>query len=133
MKTLLILAGLVLPAPARAAFIPVEIPRLQALPVMLSGPAAAPMTLSTMAMPLSPLPPAPALPAYRLPVSGPRNLPGVWNEQPLQLPAEAAVPVPAHDKYELEWAHIAEAVTGGVELVEDALFDDARAHPALVK
>jgi len=104
----LILAGLGLSAPANAAFAPVKIPALSALPVMLPGTAAAPMALSLMSVPLSPLLPVTSFPAPSLPVSFPRNLPGVWNHLPVQLPAEAAVPVPkpAHDQYHLDWSFL---------------------------
>ena len=104
----LILAGLGLSAPANAAFAPVKIPALAVLPAAISGAAAAPMAVSLMSMPLSPLLPAPMLPSPSLPVNFPRNLPGVWNHLPVQLPAEAAVPVPmpAHDQYHLDWSFL---------------------------
>ena len=105
---ILILAGLGLTAPAYAAFVTAEIPALPALPVMLSGAAAAPMAPSLMSMPLTPLAPALSLPSPSLPVNFPRSLPGVWNHLPVELPAEAAVPVPrpAHDEYHLDWSFL---------------------------
>lgn len=95
-------------APARAAFAPVKIPGLQTFPVSLSGSAAAPMAASLQSMPLSPLLPAPMLPSPSLPMNFPRTLPGVWNHLPVELPAEAAVPVPvpARDQYHLDWSFL---------------------------
>ena len=104
----LIFAGLGLSAPAKAAFAPVKIPALSVLPVSLSGMAAAPMAASLQSVPLSPLLPSPMLPSPSLPVNFPRSLPGVWNHLPVELPAEAAipVPVPAHDEYHLDWSFL---------------------------
>jgi hypothetical protein len=100
----LILAGFA--APARAAFT-AEIPGLKPLPAAISG-AAAPSALALTAMPLSPLLPSVSLPAPSLPVAFPRNLPGAWNHLPVELPAEAAVPVPRpkHDEYHLDWSFL---------------------------
>lgn len=93
---------------ARAAFIPVKVPGITPLPAMASGAAAAPMALSPMALPLTPLLPSISLPAPSLPVSFPRTLPGAWNHLPVELPAEAAVPVPQpkHDQYHLDWSFL---------------------------
>jgi hypothetical protein len=104
----LILAGLGLAAPAKAAFAPVKIPALSVLPVLLSGAAAAPMAASLSSIPLSPLLPAATFPSPSLPVSFPRNLPGAWNHLPVELPAQATVPVPkpSHDTYHLDWSFL---------------------------
>ena len=103
-----ILAGLALSVPAQAAFAPVKIPSLSILPVSLSGAAAVPMTASLSSIPLSPLLPAATFPSPSLPVNFPRNLPGAWNHLPVELPAEAAVPVPkpGHDTYHLDWSFL---------------------------
>jgi hypothetical protein len=104
----LILAGLALSVPAHAAFAPVKIPALTVLPISLSGAASAPMTASLTAAPLAPSLPAISFPSPSLPVNFPRNLPGAWNHLPVELPAEAAVPVPqpAHDTYHLDWSFL---------------------------
>jgi hypothetical protein len=100
------LAALVLSVPAHAAFAPVKIPALTALPVTLSASGAAAMVPSLT--PMSPLLPAPMLPPPSLPVNFPRSLPGAWNHLPVELPAEAAVPVPtpSHDTYHLDWSFL---------------------------
>ncbi len=98
----LLLAGFA--AAARAAVVPGGIPEIAPLSSVLPVSGAMMPTLS--AMPVSPLLPAPTLPAPSLPVSGPKRLPGVWNHLPLELPAEAAVPVPAHDEYHLDWSFL---------------------------
>lgn len=99
-----LLAALCLSAPARAAFAPVRLPSLSILPATV----AAPITISFPSMPLSPLLPAPSLPSPSLPVNFPRTLPGAWNHLPVELPAEAAVPVPnpAHDTYHMDWSFL---------------------------
>lgn len=104
----LILAGLVLSVPANAAFAPVKIPALTVLPASMSGAASAPMTASLSSLPLSPMLPAASFPSPSLPVNFPRNLPGAWNHLPVELPAEAAVPVPkpSHDTYHLDWSFL---------------------------
>ena len=110
MKTLNLLAALsilaVLALPARAAVAPTVIPGLAPLSASIAG--AAPAALALTAMPISPLLPSVSLPAPSLPVAFPRNLPGAWNHLPVELPAEAAVPVPQpkHDQYHLDWSFL---------------------------
>ncbi|HEX4048410.1 MAG TPA: hypothetical protein VH309_11275 [Elusimicrobiota bacterium] len=152
----LLLAGLGLSAQAKAAFAPVKIPALSALPVSLSGAAASPMAASLSSIPLSPMLPSTLLPSPSLPVAFPRRLPGVWNHLPVELPAEAAIPVPApaHDEHQLGWsgevavpvsAHpapasvraqlerAAEYVSQEVAYAADELYDGAQAFAVAFK
>lgn len=157
----LILAGLALSAPAHAAFVPVEISALAVLPASMSGAAAAPMAPSLMTMPLSPLLPAVSFPSPSLPVNFPRNLPGVWNRMPVELPAEPAVPVPlpAYDEHRLDrtfldggiqvarvaipanrqpsaraqLVYAAEVISLEIEYAADALYDNAHAFVATIR
>jgi hypothetical protein len=155
------LAALALSAPAHAAFVPVEISALSVLPASMSGAAAAPMAPLLMTMPLSPLLPAVSLPSPSLPVNFPRNLPGVWNRVPVELPAEPAVPVPlpAYDEHQLhrsflddgvevayvaipanrrpsaraQLAYAAEVISQEIEYAADALYDNAHVFVATIR
>ncbi|HXT00812.1 MAG TPA: hypothetical protein VN915_09080 [Elusimicrobiota bacterium] len=99
-----VLAALALATPSFAAFVPTKIPTLTVLPITGSAPAA----ISFPSVTPSPLLPAPALPSPSLPVNMPRALPGAWNHQAVELPAQPAVPVPqpAHDTYHLDWSFL---------------------------
>jgi hypothetical protein len=145
----LLLAGLT--SPARAAFVPENVPSIAPLS---SFSAALPPIVQSLPTTLNF--PALSLPSPSIPVSAPKILPGVWNHLPLEMPAEAAIPVPAHDEYHLptgfmetsdvlvaspgkyarkpaapsapaaiEFAVIATKASG------DALFDRAAAHAVL--
>ena len=106
---------------------------------------AAPAPISFPSMVPSPLLPAPNLPSPSLPVNFPRELPGAWSHDSIELPAQPAVPVPqpAHDVYHLDWsfldgghdvaqlAYAADSVAHSIQAVEDALFDHALTHPRL--
>jgi len=98
-----VLAALALSTPSFAAFIPTKIAALPILPVT-----SAPAAISLPSVQISPLMPAPALPSPSMPVNMPRALPGAWHEQPLEMPAQPAVPVPqpAHDTYHLDWSFL---------------------------
>jgi hypothetical protein len=99
-----VLAALALATPSFAAFVPTKIPSMTVLP--LSG--TLPTAISFPSVPLAPTLPAPNLPSPSLPVNFPRALPGAWGRQPLELPAQPAVPVPqpAHDTYHLDWSFL---------------------------